>query len=1059
MPKSAKNEGRGRLLLCLGFTALFAMLAILPYWFRSEAGPRTSKQVSASKTSSRDPELPNYDIRTDKAAGNKIIEFRGRVHKDASAIADIRDNFVRGEESLKQRVPTLKVEYNNDLRIPEVIGPDIKQEKAVLASANGQRHSDVLRSFLQQYSDLIGVSSTGEDNLKTFADYTNPDGNLSFVELDQEINGIPVFQGQVKAGFTKKGEMFRVINNLAAGLDNVALQSDFGDSANAVRAAATAINNQTGGSNLRRNPATSNNLKDVYGDDDWATTAEKTYFPTEPGVAVAAWKVLIWQPNNAYYLVIDAETGTLLWRKNLTSDQTQSATYNVYANPNAMINVARNPFPLTPGPTAPGTGVQGSAIARTLITRIGNEPPYDFNNLGWITDGNNTTDGNNVQAGLDRSSPDGIDTAGNGVAVGTNRVFDFPVNPFDPNTNTGDSPIPAGEPTPASSPGTCSTTPANHTMIDYQRASVTQLFYVANWYHDITYTLGFTEAARNYQNDNFGRGGAAADRISAEGQDCSSRNNANFSAPPDGNRGRMQMYLFTGPNPDIDSDFDADVMVHELTHGLSNRLHGNSTGLSNTMAGGMGEGWSDFYALSLLSQPTDPVNGVYAAGPYDTYKLVTNYTDNNYYGIRRFPYAIKSATGGPGNLPFNPITFADIDDSQLNLNDGAFVKSPVGFAPSADEVHNAGEIWCSALWEVRGRFVTRLGWAVGNRKALQLVTDGMKLAPLSPTFISERDAIVAATKAGGTQADLDDVWAGFAARGVGFSASVQQIGTGGPVGNPSVTVPTRVTEAFDLPNLVQTPALTVSDSAGNNNSFPEPGENLTITVPLTNTTGKTANNVTLQLVGGGSANYGTITDGITTSQQVSFTVPANTSCGSAVILTLNINSDLGPTSYTRVITIGVPSATFSENFDSVTAPAFPAGWTAVSVSSGINFVTTTVNSDSGPNSAFAADPTSVGGGSDLTSPSIPITASAATLTFRQRYDTEADWDGGVLEISIAGGAFQDILTAGGSFVQNGYNGNLGAGSVNSPLQTRNAWTGNSSGYITTIVRLPAAAAG
>jgi len=47
MPKSAKNEGRGRLLLCLGFTALFAMLAILPYWFRSEAGPRTSKQVSA----------------------------------------------------------------------------------------------------------------------------------------------------------------------------------------------------------------------------------------------------------------------------------------------------------------------------------------------------------------------------------------------------------------------------------------------------------------------------------------------------------------------------------------------------------------------------------------------------------------------------------------------------------------------------------------------------------------------------------------------------------------------------------------------------------------------------------------------------------------------------------------------------------------------------------------------------------------------------------------------------------------------------------------------------
>ena len=74
--------------------------------------------------------------------------------------------------------------------------------------------------------------------------------------------------------------------------------------------------------------------------------------------------------------------------------------------------------------------------------------------------------------------------------------------------------------------------------------------------------------------------------------------------------------------------------------------------------------------------------------------------------------------------------------------------------------------------------VTRLGWADGNRKALQLVTDGMKLAPLGPTFLTERDAILAAAVMSGTGADLSDIWSGFAIRGMGFSSSIQNAGTG-----------------------------------------------------------------------------------------------------------------------------------------------------------------------------------------------------------------------------------------------------------------------------------------
>jgi len=89
---------------------------------------------------------------------------------------------------------------------------------------------------------------------------------------------------------------------------------------------------------------------------------------------------------------------------------------------------------------------------------------------------------------------------------------------------------------------------------------------------------------------------------------------------------------------------------------------------------------------------------------------------------------------------------------------------------------------------------------------------------------------------------------------------------------------------------------------------------------------------------------------------------------------------------------------------------------------------------------------------------ISVTSAAAAVTFRHSYATEDGWDGGVLEISINGNPFQDILAAGGSFTQNGYNSALGGG-VNNPLAGRAAWTGNSNGYITTTAQLPASANG
>ena len=51
----------------------------------------------------------------------------------------------------------------------------------------------------------------------------------------------------------------------------------------------------------------------------------------------------------------------------------------------------------------------------------------------------------------------------------------------------------------------------------------------------------------------------------------------------------------------------------------------------------MGEGWSDWYGLSLLSEAGDDTNGVYAAGGYATYLFSGLGMTNYYFGIRRYP--------------------------------------------------------------------------------------------------------------------------------------------------------------------------------------------------------------------------------------------------------------------------------------------------------------------------------------------------------------------------------------------------------------------------------------
>ena len=154
------------------------------------------------------------------------------------------------------------------------------------------------------------------------------------------------------------------------------------------------------------------------------------------------------------------------------------------------------------------------------------------------------------------------------------------------------------------------------------------------------------------------------------------------------------------------------------------------------------------------------------------------------------------------------------------------------------------------------------------------------------------------------------------------------------------------------------------------------------------------------------------------------------------------------------------TSTCGETFDSVSAPALPAGWTTQLVTGqtgDLAWQTTTTSNDTAPNSATTPDPGHV---TDkvLDSTVFPITSASAQLTFRNSYSLEDGFDGAVLEIKIGGGSFQDIIAAGGSFVTGGYTRTIST-AYSSPIAGRMAWSGNSAGFLTTMVNLPASANG
>ena len=681
--------------------------------------------------------LPEFDVRRTESGRPS-----GELHERNAALVTEEAATARAaeEEALRARIPLVRIVKDPILGTPRWIASTVRfltppRDASVPAT-------DVVRGFVAAHPGLFGIRAEEIDAARMSRDYQTRHNGVRHLAFQQQIAGIDLFGAEVRANVTRNGELINVSSTMLP-----RPHPDFAASAatmtarQAIRAAAVHIGTTITADPLPAGREVGASRRQVWqhGPDfrhNVPLTTELCFFAVARDDVRSAWRVILPEKGigNTYDVILDANTGELLRRQNqlrFLAGGTQAISMNVYTGD-------------SPAPGSPGNqtlnGFQFPFVARTLVNLAPGSTPESPD--GWIDDGINETEGNNVDAHTDLDDDDNPDLPRPTGAPF--RVFDFAQDNAQPPSAWRD-------------------------------AAVTNLFYFCNNYHDRLHAMGFDEAAGNFQRTNFTGQGIGTDRVMADGQDGGGTNNANFGTPPDGGNGWMQMYIWDGPVPARDGDLDSDIVYHEYSHGLSFRLH--DLWLDSTQSGGMGEGWGDYFGVSLNAEATDDPDGVYAMGGYSLFELSTGFDDNYYFGIRRFPYTT--------DVGKNPTTYADIDPFQQSYPP-SIPRSPL-IGNTANQVHNIGDVWCNMLLDVRAGLWATHGFAA-NQLLMQLVVDGMKLDPQNPNLLEARDSILQADLVNNGGANAGALWARFAKRGCGFGAE-----------SPNGGSAEGVVESFSLP--------------------------------------------------------------------------------------------------------------------------------------------------------------------------------------------------------------------------------------------------------------------
>jgi extracellular elastinolytic metalloproteinase len=458
---------------------------------------------------------------------------------------------------------------------------------------------------------------------------------------------------------------------------------------------------------------------------------------------------------------------------------------------------------------------------------------------------------------------------------------------------------------------------------------------------------------------------------------------------------------------EVDGDFDNGIIAHEYMHGISTRLTGgrqNSACLQNAEQGG--EGWSDFLGLALTARQGDRGATIRGVGTF----------------------AVRQSTLGEGirGQPYS----TDPSVSSQNYGDLLFANTSSA-TKTTGEVHNIGEIWCGALWEMYWAMSDKYGWDAnwknvnsGNGKAIRLVMDGMKIQPCLPGFLDARDAILAADRADFNGDNQCLIWEAFAKRGMGYSAK-----------QGSNTSTADNADTYDK-NPYCAKALKITKAAAD---FVKAGDQITYTIQVVNYKGAAATGVVVTDEMAQFTSYvaGSANRPVTqTGQNLSFAIG-----------TMN-NNDTVTITY-KVLTDATKKsiAQFTDDFE-----RGDGKWDPEVIKNSNFWEIQSLYTRSGTK-AYGVGYANSGLSDQATRNLDPLTirGSKPVLTFFQRYNTEPGYDGGILQITTNNGTSWTDM--GDKIFKSPYSGRFQYSIFAIPNQR--AWSGSSEKFSAVAVDLSA----
>ena len=591
------------------------------------------------------------------------------------------------------------------------------------STAIAQNVDGVVQKYLSGNAEEVGLKSTdvAQWEITDIVPSLNPE--IQHVYVQQKYQGVPIQNGTYKLT-VKNGQVTYEINQFVKDIAEKSAGSTASLSPENAIQKVVQHHKMQAPRNLSVTKSSGNTFE--YANSGISLEpikVEKRYLSVGNKLHLT-WNVSIYQLDAQHWwnVNVDATSGEILktedWVVSCSWEDPNHSEHN-HTSSNAKEDAIYGPVKASSAAAVVGGGSYNvyplgiespSHGNRAIVTdpAVANASPYGWHDTNGSAGAEfTTTRGNNVLAQDDTNGNNGSGTSPNG---GSALNFDFALN-------------------------------LNNTPSTFLPAATTNLFYWNNIMHDVWYQYGFTEAAGNFQENNYGKGGIGSDSVNADAQDGSGTNNANFATPPDGSNPRMQMFLFT--NPTRDGDLDNVIIAHEYGHGISTRLVGGPS--TNALGGSeqMGEGWSDWLGLVMTIRPGDTRDTARGVGTY----------------------AIGQPTTGAGIRPTRYAT--DLAVNGTTYNDVSSLVVP----------HGVGYGFATILWDMTWDLIDLEGYdndqyngTGGNNIAMALVIEGLKNTANNPGYVSGRDGILQADQDlyGGQYNCL--IWDAFARRGVGVDA-------------------------------------------------------------------------------------------------------------------------------------------------------------------------------------------------------------------------------------------------------------------------------------------------